>query len=444
MRPGREARPRLLLISSVRGAVMTDYGALLRDHVTLRCRSIDRIFLQAYVPKLQSVGDVCIFLRWQRHFPIPSSAAFGRIGDEYVKAVYRFAESNHIPVVHFKKGEKKEETARPYLEAAAREGKDRVVLIGMAQEKASVWRSWPRKGQEKASHPHMDWGREMAYINHFYFYLWDSEWGAAFWKTNAYAPFPIWLWLNGHEWAKRQLEKAGIAYEALDNGFRSCADPVRLQKICDSLGAAEVRSFLARWLLRLPSPFTPTELQGDYGYELAFRQLEVSETCVFDRPQAGRMWFEGVIRDHLDVGRPDQIALIFQRRVTRGTPGRVRTRVVNRGVNPTLCCYYKSARLRQYFKEGQALRTETVICETQDFGIGRRVSAENWEALRAVGESANRALCAAEAADAQPAPDVATFCHVTRPSTTEDGLYAAVLRFGEPRVMAVLGALVGS
>ena len=200
---------------------------------------------------------------------------------------------------------------------------------------------------------------------------------------------------------------------------------------------------MARWLLRLPSPFTPTELQGDYGYELAFRQLEVSETCIFDRPQAGRMWFEGVIRDHLDVGRPDQIALIFQRRVTRCTPGRFRTRVVNRGVNPTLCCYYKSARLRQYFKEGRGLRTETVICETQDFGIGRRVGAENWEALRVVGESANRALCEAEAADAQPAPDVATFCHVTRPSTTEDGLYAAALRFGEPRVMAVLGALVG-
>jgi hypothetical protein len=84
---------------------MTDYGALLRDHVTLRCRSIDRIFLQAYVPKLQTVGLVCTFLRWQRKFKIPSSAAFGKIGEEYVKAVHRFAEAHHIPVVHFKKGQ---------------------------------------------------------------------------------------------------------------------------------------------------------------------------------------------------------------------------------------------------------------------------------------------------------------------------------------------------
>jgi Sigma-70, region 4 len=233
---------------------MINYSTLLRDHVTLRCRSIDRIFLQGYVPRLQTVGEVCTFLRWQRKFPIPSSAR----------------------------------------------------------------------------HPHMDWGREMAFINHFYFYLWDSEWCAAFWKTNAYAPFPIWLWLNGYEWAKRQLDRAGIDYEALDNGFRSCSNAAGLQKICGRLGPAAVQSFFARWSRRLPSVFTEADRCAGYRYEMAFRQFEVSDTWVFDRPQAGRMWFEGVIRDHLDVGRPDQIALIFQRRVNCRTPGRFRTRVITR------------------------------------------------------------------------------------------------------------------
>lgn len=170
-------------------------------------------------------------------------------------------------------------------------------------------------------------------------------------------------------------------------------------------------------------------------------RLEISDTCVLDRPQAGRMWFERVIRDHLDVDRTDQIALIFHRRVSCRTPGRFRTRVINWGVDPTLCCYYKFSRIKQYFKEGPALRTETVICDTGDSGVGRR--AQNWNALRAVGESANRCLCDAEAADARPAPDVANFCQVTRPSINDDGLYAAGLRFGEQRVMAILAALVG-
>jgi hypothetical protein len=129
---------------------MADYATLLRDHVTLTCRSVDRIFMQGYVPKLQSAGLVCNFLRWQRGFFIPSSAAFGKIGDAYVAAVHRFAKDNAIPLVHFQRGENKEEFARPLIDAAAAEGGDgKVVLIGIAQEKASVWRSWPAKGKRE-------------------------------------------------------------------------------------------------------------------------------------------------------------------------------------------------------------------------------------------------------------------------------------------------------
>src|SRR5438128_5285903 len=107
---------------------MADYATLLRNHVTLKCRSIDRIFMQAYVPKLQSVGQVCIFLRWQRGFKIPSSAAFGKIGDGYVKAIHQYAQEHKIPIVHFQKGQDKEKMAQPYIEAAAREGKAQVVV----------------------------------------------------------------------------------------------------------------------------------------------------------------------------------------------------------------------------------------------------------------------------------------------------------------------------
>jgi hypothetical protein len=135
--------------------------------------------------------------------------------------------------------------------------------------------------------------------------------------------------------------------------------------------------------------------------------------------------------------------LLFDRRLRRCTPGPFRTRVLTEGVDPTLTCYYKSSRLKQYFKEGRALRTETVICDTRDFGIGRQVCAKNWYALRAVGESANRRLCDAETADALPAPDGVTFHQVTQPSKPNDGLYSPGLRFGDPRVMAILASLVG-
>jgi hypothetical protein len=421
---------------------MADYATLLRDHTTLTCRSVDRIFLEGYVPLMQTAGGAARYLLYQRGFRMPSSAAFGQIGERYVAEIHRWAEREGVPEYQFQKGECKELCARPLINAAAREGgTGRVVLLGTAQERATVWRSWRVKDFPNGR-PQMAWGRQAAFINHFYYYLWDPDWGPAFWKTTAFAPYPIWIYLNGHEWAKRQLEKAGIEYEALDNGFRSCADPAALQRICDRLGPGAVQNFFWRWFRRLPTPFRPEDLKAGYVYELAFRQFEVSDTRVFDRPQAGRAFFEGLIRDHLDVGRPQQVVLVFDRRLMPNTPGRFSTKVITRGVDPQVSCTYKSARQKQYFKESRALRTETTISNIRDFGIGRRVNAENWRALRGVGQAANQRLCDAQAQDAQPAPDVVTVNRVTRPSKNADGLHAPALCFGDPRVMALLTALV--
>jgi len=218
------------------------------------------------------------------------------------------------------------------------------VLLGIAQEKTPVWRSWKAKGQEHAAHPHMEWGRQMGFVNHFYFYLWDPEWGGAFWKTNAYAPWPVWVWLNGHTWAQRQCDRLDIGYTALDNGFRDCENPKALQRICDRLGSGAVKSFFWRWQKRLPSPLTREDLRAGYVYELAFRQFEVSDTRVFDRPAAGRSFFEQLIRDHLDVGRPESVSLVFDRRINSRTPGRFCTKIITKWVDPQVNCYYKSSR----------------------------------------------------------------------------------------------------
>ena len=152
---------------------MADYATLLRDHVTLTCRSVDRIFLQAYVPKLQCVGGVCQFLYWQKGFGIPSSAVFGKIGDAYVAEVHRWAKANGIPVRRFAKGENKEQIARPLIEAAEREGGDgKVVLIRhrAGKDPGVAVLEGQRPGARCASAHGV--GTKMAFVNHFYFYLW--------------------------------------------------------------------------------------------------------------------------------------------------------------------------------------------------------------------------------------------------------------------------------
>jgi hypothetical protein len=140
-------------------------SSLLRDHVTLRVRSVDRIFLAGYVPRLQCDGQLVRFLLDRAAGNIPSPAILGRIGRGYVEALDRFALGNEIPVVRFAKGACKEDVARPYLQRAEREGRCGVVLIGVAQEKAFAWRGWRDGGNDEP--PHFEFGRQAIYVNHY-------------------------------------------------------------------------------------------------------------------------------------------------------------------------------------------------------------------------------------------------------------------------------------
>jgi hypothetical protein len=201
-----------------------------------------------------------------------------------------------------------------------------------------------------------------------------------------------------------------------------------------------VWAFLERWQARLPSPFTVEDRRRGYGHELAFRQLEISDTRVFDRPAAGRAWFERTLPDQLTLGRPDQIALVFGRRVNRRTPGRFHTKLFNVGVEPAIQVHYRASKVKQYFKEGRALRTETTVNDTRDFGIGRILTADNWHALIQIGHEINQRLLDHQLDACQCAPDATTLERVVLPST-HNGLPAPGLRFGEPRTMALLACL---
>jgi hypothetical protein len=129
-----------------------------------------------------------------------------------------------------------------------------VVLLGVAQEKAWAWRGWRDGGSD--AHPHFEFARQAVFVNHFCQYILDPEWGPSFLETNAYAPYPVWAYLNGHEWAKRQAARQGVEFKLLANGFASCRDAQALAEICGSLSEREIEAFVDRWMRVLPSPFT--------------------------------------------------------------------------------------------------------------------------------------------------------------------------------------------
>ena len=115
------------------------------------------------------------------------------------------------------------------------------------------------------------------------------------------------------------------------------------------------------------------------------RQMEISDTAVFERPQVGRAWFEAAIRDHLTLGRPDKVRIVVGRQVRSTTPGRFETNVITRGVYPHIEIRYKSSGAKAYFKHEQALRVETTLNNAEDLRLKKTLNAENWRALRQPG-----------------------------------------------------------
>ena len=413
---------------------------ILRDHVTLETEGIDRMYLNAVIPMLQCEKGIAWFFRESRGFSFASSALMAPITRAYVEAIEKYIRTEALELVIFEKGQRKDEVAAEYLSHFR--GEEGVLFVGKAQEKTRVFRTGRRVNPNTgASYAWLY--RSTAMVNQYYFYAVDRDFGPFFLKFSSYFPYNAKLCINGHEYVKRQLEQRGIEYEALDNGILSCEDPVALQKICDELSPARIDALFRKWLQRLPQAFPRKERVSGIRYELSIVQAEFSLTQVLDRPLTGRVFFEEVIRENLDIGRPDQVQLIFDRRLVRkgpsATPGRFRTRVITDGVCPSLHVDYKATRIKQYHKEGRALRTETTINNTRDFKIGKRL--HNLPALREVGFKANRRLLDVQRISHDCSLGEDAFHAIQRPRVVGNQR-ASALRFQDPRAQALFHALV--
>ena len=417
-------------------SVPRSVAEVLSEHVTLEVEGIDRMYLNVYVPGLQREQGVACFFRFHRGNQFVSSALMDPISKAFIAALEAFARQEKIPVILFRKGQRKDDVAAEQRKKFQRS--EGVVFIGKAQEKTPVFRT-ERRRNEKTGGTYPWLVRSTAMVNHYYIYCVDRDFGPFFLKFSTYFPYNAKLCLNGHEYAKRQLAQKGIRFEALDNGVLSGDDPKRLQTICDGLSAEKIDALLRKWLRLLPHPYEARDRKAGYRYQISILQAEFSLTQVLDRPVTGRVFFEEVIRENLDIGRPNQVQLIFDRRVNKATPGRFRTRVITEGVIPSLHVDYKNTRIKQYHKEGRALRTETTINNTRDFGIGKRLS--NLPALRRLGFRANRRLLDVQRISQDCAVGEGAFHRVNGPLEV-DGQRASGLRFADVAVQALLSALL--
>ena len=306
------------VLDAPRPAVVTA-ADMVAGHVTLDISCLDRIYLNGYVAKLQTSGGVVYFFNDHRGKRIVSPALFEPIGAKFRKDMGDWAQANGVPVIRFKAEERKADVVAPYLEAAAAAGRSQVAVIGCAQEFQRVWTARKHDTGPGRS-PQFSFTKEQRRVSVFYIYIWDARMGPGFIKICTYFPYPVKAWVNGHEWAKRQALAAGISFTELSNGFASCDDPAALQQICNRFGPGTVQVWFERWMARLPLPLTYADRDAGFWWELSMRQVETSRTLVFSTDVRARAFFEALLCENMDLGRPERAELLFRRGQRAGSP----------------------------------------------------------------------------------------------------------------------------
>jgi hypothetical protein len=400
---------------------------------------MDRVLLTFRQPRLQYGQGIHGFFCYHRGNQFASSALMMPMTERFAADIRHYIDTRRLDLVRFAKGQSKDQVAREYL--AGKSGGDQILFVGVAQEKARIWRTSQRR--DPVTGKRYPWlYQDQAMVNHWYFYGFDADFGPFYIKFCGYFPYTGQIYLNGHEYAKQQCLKEGIAFTALDNAFGTAHDAEAVQRICDGLTDQKIYRFAGKWLARLPQPFTRADEDADYRWQLSVQQVEFSTTMALDRPLAGRIFFEQLIRDNLDIGRPDKVNIVFGRTIRRRgkgqTPGTFRTQVITNGTCPYLYLFYKKTQVKQYLKEGRALRTETTLNQPRDLGIGKELT--NLAAMAKAGYTANRRLLDAECISHDPAAGTAALDTLPSPGSPTTCTRVPGMRFPDPRVQALLAA----
>lgn len=405
-----------------------------KETILFSYSSFDRIILNGYIPLLQTEGAVAFFLR-KRGTPILSPVVFKKLTDQYVTRVEAFSRGINVPILKVPTESKPGDFAQKFLQEAEKKDRWGIVAILVNQERCRSFTSI-RISKE---HAVFDVCSKARAVNHYYFYIRDREFGCSFIRIGTYLPFPMRVWLNPHEWVEQSMRAQGRTCQRVGNSFMATDDPEKLQRACDAFNSETVRRFLSRWLKQIPLPLEDQDRQNGYKHNFSLYQVEYCRNHIFKDTGTLNRLFDQLIRDNMNLGRPEWLKILFDRQIRKNTPVRPEASVLRAGDVATIRLSYKSNALKQYNKGGKILRTELVINNPYDFRVNKGLVHMDY--LRVIAHHATTRLLEAQAVSYHTALDRSAYERIVAPSPTNGGQRPAALRLGAPRTMALLEAL---
>jgi hypothetical protein len=393
----------------------------------------DRIILQGMIPMFQHSkqgGTIVWFLRTHRQTEYPSRAYFARLANDYRDWVVGHSLKSGIPIIEPDKDCRREEWVEPYYQQLKGQPGIAVILKCRESERIAVY-------LEKTHRLAVD----QRCVNHYYFYVNDAQCGRMWLRICPYFPFNIRVWMNGHNWLACRLRQEGIAFEQRDNLFVDCANPERLQQLADAFSAEDIRSRVESWLAGLIPFFSDSEQQQGYRHRLYMAQMEYCNNLLFHQKDCLERLFDRLMDANRTMGHPDKLRIVFARPHFQPDTrtGEILLKITKRRT-PVITSLFKQTSVKQYVSQSVGLRTESTSYQLRDLSIKKNI--DNLPAARQILGTANERYLEVQQDVLGSYIDRGQLQQLRRPTVSPEGRRVPGMRVDDPRLMAVLQAII--
>lgn len=396
-------------------------------------RCFDRILLNGLIQPFQQPERVVGFFNAYRHlYPVSRDVLRGA-AEQFQGWVKEQAGKWNAPIVEAPKG-RRDEFVEPYFSGAK---PDRVVVILKAREPARIMTAI---GDKKVNRWHLQIAAR--WVVQYNFYVNDQRWGRMFVRMCPYLPFSARVYLNQHHWLANRMREVGIDFQQCSNAFLRCGAPERLQELADTLTAEDLSSCGHKWLARFTPFFSETERrEAGCRHRLFFSQIEFCDNLIFHRRAALDKLGERLLDANRAIGQPDKITVIFGRKVTKQSRGKLQTEIEDMHLpNPVIRSHYRNGFIKQYVRDHLILRTETATNNVTDYGVNKAV--EHLPALRDKLSAIDDNYLDIQQDILETFVDRGHLQRLAKPTLTPSGKRIPGLKLDNPRQLALMHALV--
>ena len=339
------------------------------DEISLEYSLIDRMRVRGHVLNLQTITMLRMFFQQVRGVEWIEPQHLQQLTSEFVHFVEQYAELHDIPLITAKPGESHVDQAALYLDRFAEQDKAVYCIIKVQEETSSFVSYLPKGGTRKERKV----ARARRRVNHYYFFIKDPDFGVGnSLRVSSYAPFPVTVCFNGHNFVAQYLTNRNVGFQMRDNMFVAVEDQKVFHRALAALTPRAIERFCDYWVYEVTDWFPSRARRRGFFYRWFLDQVEYSHNLIFRDSDRLNALFGRLLDLGRAIGQPHVIARLFQRKrlQAKRTGGRMQR---TRQEDYVLKAWHKKTYIKQYNKQGVGLRTETSTHDVREFGIKKAI-----------------------------------------------------------------------